>query len=177
MEALKLMRHFEEFLGGETSLSSVFNDKSRLYEAADIIRNLQLIAQELPASNEASAAGDLKNGRGGVRAKVFFYLYLYLIRVCALLVWIKQQYIHKFSYVVIVLLQAGIENSVHTASFDDAKQRIDSKYAEIEQHLLEEFVKSERSNDCQRMKDLALILSQFKVLLKDILIYSVSRKL
>ena len=83
MEALKLMRHFEEFLGGETSLSSVFNDKSRLYEAADIIRNLQLIAQELPASNEASAAGDLKNGRGGVRAKVFFYLYLYLIRVCA----------------------------------------------------------------------------------------------
>ena len=71
----------------------------------------------------------------------------------------------------------GIENSVHTASFDDAKQRIDSKYAEIEQHLLEEFVKSERSNDCQRMKDLALILSQFKVLLKDILIYFVSCKI
>ena len=50
-----------------------------------------------------------------------------------------------------------------TAPFDEARQRIDSKYAEIEQHLLEEFVKSERSNDCQRMKDLALILSQFKV--------------
>ena len=51
----------------------------------------------------------------------------------------------------------------HIESFDEARQRIDSKYAEIEQHLLEEFVKSERSNDCQRMKDLALILSNFKV--------------
>ena len=52
VEALKLMRHFEEFLGsrGETSLSSVFNDKSRLYEAADIIQKLQLIGQELPSS-------------------------------------------------------------------------------------------------------------------------------
>ena len=57
----------------------------------------------------------------------------------------------------------GNEHASHTTSFDDAKQRIDSKYSEIEQHLLEEFVKSERSNDCQRMKDLALILSQFKV--------------
>ena len=55
------------------------------------------------------------------------------------------------------------EHTSHIESFDEARQRIDSKYAEIEQHLLEEFVKSERSNDCQRMKDLALILSNFKV--------------
>ena len=55
------------------------------------------------------------------------------------------------------------EYTSHIESFDEARQRIDSKYAEIEQHLLEEFVKSERSNDCQRMKDLALILSNFKV--------------
>ena len=70
VEALKLMRHFEEFLGGETSLSSVFNDKSRLYEAADIIQKLQLIAQELPLSSDASAIGDMKNPRLGSRAKV-----------------------------------------------------------------------------------------------------------
>ena len=70
VEALKLMRHFEEFLGGETSLSSVFNDKSRLYEAADIIQKLQLIAQELPSSSDASTIGDMKNPRLGSRAKV-----------------------------------------------------------------------------------------------------------
>jgi len=62
-----------------------------------------------------------------------------------------------------LFIKVGNEHASHTTSFDDAKQRIDSKYSEIEQHLLEEFVKSERSNDCQRMKDLALILSQFKV--------------
>ena len=27
VEALKLMKHFDEFLGGETNLSPVFNDK------------------------------------------------------------------------------------------------------------------------------------------------------
>ena len=70
VEALKLMRHFEEFLGGETSLSSVFNDKSRLYEAADIIRNLQLIAQELPSSSDTSMNIDMKATRDGSRSKV-----------------------------------------------------------------------------------------------------------
>merc|ERR1719361_3245789 len=70
VEALKLMRHFEEFLGGETSLSSVFNDKSRLYEAADIIRNLQLIAQELPSSTDISMSIDMKTTREGTRNKM-----------------------------------------------------------------------------------------------------------
>ena len=44
-EALKLMKHFDDFLDGETSVSPVFMDKARLYEAADIIQKLQLIAQ------------------------------------------------------------------------------------------------------------------------------------
>jgi len=49
-EALKLMKHFDDFLDGDTSVSPVFTDKARLYEAADIIQKLQLIAQELPES-------------------------------------------------------------------------------------------------------------------------------
>lgn len=44
-EALKLMKHFDDFLDGETSVSPVFMDKTRLYESADIIQKLQLIAQ------------------------------------------------------------------------------------------------------------------------------------
>ena len=44
-EALKLMKHFDDFLDGDTSVSPVFTDKARLYEAADIIQKLQLIAQ------------------------------------------------------------------------------------------------------------------------------------
>lgn len=43
-EALKLMKHFDDFLDGDTSVSPVFTDKARLYEAADIIQKLQLIA-------------------------------------------------------------------------------------------------------------------------------------
>ena len=42
------MKHFDDFLDGDTSVSPVFMDKARLYEAADIIQKLQLIAQELP---------------------------------------------------------------------------------------------------------------------------------
>ncbi|XP_023341495.1 exocyst complex component 5 [Eurytemora carolleeae] len=48
VEALRLIKHFDEFLDGETSVSPVFMDKSRLYEAADIIQKLNLIGQELP---------------------------------------------------------------------------------------------------------------------------------
>ena len=61
------------------------------------------------------------------------------------------------------LFAQAVRSMSRNATFDEARRRIDAKYSEIEQHLLEEFVKSERSNDCQRMKDLALILSQFKV--------------
>ena len=63
--ALNLMRHFEEFIDGETSTSPVFTDKSKLHEAADIIQKLQLTAQELPSGstaefNEAKRRIDLK---------------------------------------------------------------------------------------------------------------------
>ena len=71
------------------------------------------------------------------------------------------------------LFKTSTEYASHIESFDEARQRIDSKYAEIEQHLLEEFVKSERSNDCQRMKDLALILSNFKVCINYTIYYNV----
>lgn len=46
--------------------------------------------------------------------------------------------------------------------FAEAKRRIDAKYAEVESALIEEFIKSHRSNDGGRMKDLASILSGFK---------------
>ena len=42
VEALKLMRHFEEFLSGEAALSPIFNDNARLHEAADVILKLQV---------------------------------------------------------------------------------------------------------------------------------------
>ncbi|XP_040583269.1 exocyst complex component 5 [Lepeophtheirus salmonis] len=46
--------------------------------------------------------------------------------------------------------------------FEDAKARIDAKHSEIENSLIEEFIKSHRSNDKERMKDLTVILSSFK---------------
>ena len=104
VEALKLMKHFEEFVAGETSISPVFTDKTRLHEAADIIQKLHLTAQELPDSSTESSS----------------------------------------------------------LEFVEAKRRIDIKYNEIENCLIEEFVKSHRSNDTSRMKDLAVILSGFK---------------
>jgi len=55
VEALKLMKHFDDFLDGDTSVSPVFMDKARLYEAADIIQKLQLIAQELPEAEFSPA--------------------------------------------------------------------------------------------------------------------------
>jgi len=96
-EALKLMKHFDDFLDGETSVSPVFMDKTRLYEAADIIQKLQLIAQELPEKE-----------------------------------------------------------------FSPAQKAIEGKYSEIEANLIEEFVKHHRSDDKQKMAELALILSHFR---------------
>jgi len=55
VEALRLIKHFDEFLDGETSVSPVFMDKSRLYEAADIIQKLHLIGQELPEAEFSHA--------------------------------------------------------------------------------------------------------------------------
>merc|ERR1711992_290723 len=55
VEALKLMKHFEEFIDGATSTSPIFTDKTRLHEAADIIQKLHLTAQELPNAEFAEA--------------------------------------------------------------------------------------------------------------------------
>ena len=46
--------------------------------------------------------------------------------------------------------------------FSEAIKAIDKKYMEIERDLIEEFVKSHRSNDYPRMKEIAVILSHFK---------------
>lgn len=62
----------------------------------------------------------------------------------------------------IILKLQLIAQELPTAKFEAAKTRIDDKYAEIERLLIEEFVKSHRSKDLHRMKDLAQILSQFK---------------
>jgi len=94
------MKHFDEFLSGETNLSPVFNDKSRLHEAADIIQKLQLVASELPPPRKPV--------------------------------------------------------------FDEAVKGIEKKYTEIEGQLIEDFVKSHRSNDYPRMKEIASILSHFR---------------
>ncbi|KAK3868397.1 hypothetical protein Pcinc_026201 [Petrolisthes cinctipes] len=49
VEAQRLMNHFREFLLPGPLVSEVFTDKAKIYEAADVIQKLHLIAQELPS--------------------------------------------------------------------------------------------------------------------------------
>ncbi|KAB7504760.1 Exocyst complex component 5 [Armadillidium nasatum] len=49
------MNHFAEFLSDGPLVSEVFTDKSRIYEAADVIQKLYLIAQELPTGKFETA--------------------------------------------------------------------------------------------------------------------------
>ncbi|KAG8184683.1 hypothetical protein JTE90_013076 [Oedothorax gibbosus] len=49
VEAQKLMNHFAELLSPEPVNDGILNDPSKLFEAADIIQKLHLIAQELPS--------------------------------------------------------------------------------------------------------------------------------
>ncbi|UYV67244.1 EXOC5 [Cordylochernes scorpioides] len=46
--------------------------------------------------------------------------------------------------------------------FDKPRQKIQSKYDEIEQILIEEFVRAQRADDREKMKEMATILSNFK---------------
>lgn len=62
----------------------------------------------------------------------------------------------------IILKLHLISQELPPEKFDAAKHRIETKYTEIEQALTEEFVKSHRSSDMQRMKEYALILSRFR---------------
>ena len=69
-EALKLMKHFDDFLDGESSVSPVFMDRSRLFEAADIIQKLQLIAQELPESEFSPAQRAIESKYSEIEASL-----------------------------------------------------------------------------------------------------------
>lgn len=48
VEAQRLLNHMTEFLIPGPIVNDIFNDKTRLYEAADIIQKLYTIAQDLP---------------------------------------------------------------------------------------------------------------------------------
>lgn len=50
VEAHKLMCYFTEFLSPGPVISEVFTNKDELFEAADLIQKLHMIAQELPAA-------------------------------------------------------------------------------------------------------------------------------
>lgn len=55
VEAQRLLNHMTEFLIPGPIVNDIFNDKNQLYEAADIIQKLYLIAQDLPADQFAEA--------------------------------------------------------------------------------------------------------------------------
>lgn len=97
VEAQRLLNHMTEFLIPGPIVNDIFSDKTKLFEAADIIQKLYLIAQDLP--NE---------------------------------------------------------------KFSEAKKKIETKYDEIERELIEEFALSQKSENIERMKSIAGILSQFK---------------
>lgn len=55
VEAQRLLNHMTEFLIPGPIVNDLFSDKTRLYEAADIIQKLYTIAQDLPADKFAEA--------------------------------------------------------------------------------------------------------------------------
>jgi hypothetical protein len=55
---------------------------------------------------------------------------------------------------VVKLLLLHCDQDLPTGQFDEARTAIDAKYTEIERSLIAEFIKSHRSNDRMRMKDL-----------------------
>lgn len=55
VEAQRLLNHMTEFLIPGPIVNDIFNDKNRLYEAADIIHKLYTIAQDLPADKFSEA--------------------------------------------------------------------------------------------------------------------------
>lgn len=97
VEAQRLLNHMTEFLIPGPIVNDLFNDKSRLYESADIIQKLYTIAQDLPANK-----------------------------------------------------------------FAEAKKKIEAKYDSIERQLIEDFATAQKQENTEKMKTIALILSQFK---------------
>lgn len=55
VEAQRLLNYMTEFLEDGTRVNDMFNDKSKLFEAADIIQKLYTISQDLPAERFADA--------------------------------------------------------------------------------------------------------------------------
>lgn len=55
-----------------------------------------------------------------------------------------------------------ISQELPSDKFNEAKEKIASKYDEIERNLIEEFVRAHNSDDAERMKELASVLSHFK---------------
>lgn len=55
-----------------------------------------------------------------------------------------------------------ISQELPSEKFDKAKEKIASKYDEIERNLIEEFVRAHNSDDAERMKELASVLLHFK---------------
>lgn len=55
VEAQRLLNHMTEFLIPGPIVNDLFSDKTRLYEAADVIQKLHTISQDLPADKFAEA--------------------------------------------------------------------------------------------------------------------------
>lgn len=55
VEAQRLLNHMTEFLVPGPIVNDLFSDKTRLYEAADIIQKLYTVAQDLPADKFSEA--------------------------------------------------------------------------------------------------------------------------
>lgn len=55
VEAQRLLNHMREFLIRGPIVNDLFSDKTRLYEAADVIQKLYTIAQDLPADKFSEA--------------------------------------------------------------------------------------------------------------------------
>uniref|UniRef100_A0A6M2DSW5 Exocyst complex component 5 n=1 Tax=Xenopsylla cheopis TaxID=163159 RepID=A0A6M2DSW5_XENCH len=56
----------------------------------------------------------------------------------------------------------SIAQDLPVEKFDSAKKRIEAKYDEIERNLIEEFVRAQQTEDIEKMKQLAGVLSHFK---------------
>jgi len=56
----------------------------------------------------------------------------------------------------------AISQDLPPGNFAESKRKIEKKYDEVERRLIEEFATAQKSEDIERMKTLAQILSQFK---------------
>jgi exocyst complex component 5 len=55
-----------------------------------------------------------------------------------------------------------ISQDLPAEKFADAKRKIETKYDDIERALIEEFATAQKSDQIDRMKELATIMTQFK---------------